>query len=240
MLAEWDHGTRLWTLDGFGILRDKTDLIAEREIVELAICDAVAVEIEFIAVGAQDEAAILLGEEPRDPSMVGHRVQLDISPSLANVVFEQPAGCVEGVADRHVDVLMRVVCRGIAADDDVAAGNLKVDADPEQIALKAARMPAFDDNTARPDAIEKPLELLGPFADTRRDRVRGIHVPEGDLKRKLHRIFPRECDTIVGSRGSRELIQRNRFQEAPFRPIPARHDPPTRSSEGVTAAPFIS
>ena len=115
MLAEWDHGTRLWTLDGFGILRDKTDLIAEREIVELAICDAVAVELEFIAVGAQDEAAILLGEEPRDPSMVGHRVQLDISPSLANVVFEQPAGCVEGVADRHVDVLMGMVCRGIAA-----------------------------------------------------------------------------------------------------------------------------
>jgi len=209
MLAERDHGTRLWTLGALGMLCDKTDFIADRELIEPTIRNAVAVEIEFIAVDAQDEAAILLGQEPSDQSMVGHRVQLDISPSLANVVFEEPAGGVESIADRDVDVFMGMVCRGIAADDDLAAGNFEVDADPEQIALKAPRMPAFDDNTARHDTIEKPLELLGAFADARRDRVRGIHVPEGDLKGNLHRIFPRKCDTIVGNRGRRELIQRN-------------------------------
>jgi len=43
------------------MLRDKTHLIAQRELVEPAIRDAVTVEIDLVAVSAQDEAAILLG-----------------------------------------------------------------------------------------------------------------------------------------------------------------------------------
>ena len=62
MLAERDHGTRLWTLGALGMLCDKTDFIADRELIEPTIRNAVAVEIEFIAVDAQDEAAILLGQ----------------------------------------------------------------------------------------------------------------------------------------------------------------------------------
>jgi hypothetical protein len=38
--------------------------------------------------------------------------------------------------------------------------------------------------------IEEPFQLFGPFAYARRDRIRGIHVPKGDLKRSLHRLFP--------------------------------------------------
>jgi hypothetical protein len=117
-------------------------------------------------------------------------VQLDIPASLANVVFEQPAGRVEGVADRDINVLVRMVRRGIAADDDLAAGNFQVDADAEQVTLLTPRVPALDDNTARHDAVKEPFELCGPLAYACRDRVRGIHAPESDLKRKLHRLFP--------------------------------------------------
>ena len=85
-------------------------------------------EIDLVAIDAQDKPAILLGKEPCDSAVVGDRVELDVSASLANVVFEAPAGRVESVADRHVDILMGVVRRGIAADDDLAAGNLQVDA----------------------------------------------------------------------------------------------------------------
>jgi len=35
-----------------------------------------------------------------------------------------------------------------------------------------------------------PFELLGPLAYARRDCFRRSHMPEGDLKRKLHRIRP--------------------------------------------------
>jgi hypothetical protein len=190
MLAERNHGARLQTLGALGVLGDKTDFIADCELVELAVGDAVAVEVDLVAVGAQDKAAILLGEEPHDPPVVGHRVPLDIPTSLADVIFEQPAGRIESIADSDVDILMRMVCRGIASDDDLAAGNFQVDADAEQITLLTPRVSALDDNTARHDAIEKPLELYGPLAYASRDRVRGIHVPKSDLKRKLHRLFP--------------------------------------------------
>jgi hypothetical protein len=105
MLAERDHGARLRAFGTFGMLRDKTHFIADRELVEPAIRDAVAVEIDLVAVGALDKAAILLGEEPRDPPMVGHYMQLDVPASLANVIFEQPAGGDERIADRDKDVL---------------------------------------------------------------------------------------------------------------------------------------
>ena len=148
MLAQSNHGARLWTRRTLGMLRDKTHLIAHRELIEPSIRDAVTVEIDLVAVGAQDETAILLGEKACDPTVVRHRVMLHLASPLANMIFEQPAGGIESVADRDVDVLMRMVCRGIAADGDLAAGNFKVDADPEQIALMVARVPAFDDNAA--------------------------------------------------------------------------------------------
>jgi hypothetical protein len=56
------------------MLRDKTHLIAHRELVEATVRDAVAVEIDLVAIGPQDEAAILLGEKACDPTVVGHRV----------------------------------------------------------------------------------------------------------------------------------------------------------------------
>ena len=130
------------------MLRDKTHLIAQRELVEPAIRDAVTVEIDLVAVDAQDETTILLGEKAGDPTVVGHCVQLNLAAPLANMIFEQSAGGIESVADRYVDILMRMVCRGIAADGDLAARNFKIDPDPEQIALMVARVPAFNDDAA--------------------------------------------------------------------------------------------
>jgi len=148
MFADRHHGARLWALGAFAMLRDKAHVIADRELVEPAVRDAVAVKIDFVAVGAQNEAAILLGDKPGDPPMVRHRVQLDVPSSLANVVFEESAGGVESVPDRDVNILMSVMCGGIAADGDLAAGDLEVNADPEQIALPATRVAAFDNDPA--------------------------------------------------------------------------------------------
>ena len=62
MLAERNDGARLQAVGTLGMLCDKTDFIADRELIEPTIRNAVAVVIEFIAVDAQDEAAILLGQ----------------------------------------------------------------------------------------------------------------------------------------------------------------------------------
>jgi len=80
--------------------------------------------------------------------VVGHRVQFHLPAALTSVILEQPAGGIEGVAYGHVDVLVGMVLRRIAADGDLAARNLEVDADPEQIALPAARVPALHGHAA--------------------------------------------------------------------------------------------
>jgi hypothetical protein len=104
--------------------------------------------MDLVSVSAQDEAAILLGKQTDDSSVVGHRVRLHFAAPLANMIFEHPAGGVKGIADRDVDVLMRLMRGRIAADSDRASGDFEVDTDPEQIAMLAARMPAFHDNPA--------------------------------------------------------------------------------------------
>jgi hypothetical protein len=48
-----------------------------------------------------------------------------------------------------------VVRRGIAADHNLVPGNFKIDTDPKQITLLAARVAALDDNTAGYDSIKK-------------------------------------------------------------------------------------
>jgi hypothetical protein len=116
-------------------------------------------------------------------------VHFDIATSLASVVFEQPPGSVKRIADRDIDIFMRMVRRGIT-DDDLAPGNLEVDANSKQIALMMTRVLTLHDDTARCDAIKELFELRGPRAYAGGDRIRGIHVPECDLKRKLHRLFP--------------------------------------------------
>jgi hypothetical protein len=55
-------------------------------------------------------------------------VHLDIPASLANVILEQPAGSIESIADRDIDILMRMVRRGITANDDLVTGYVQVDA----------------------------------------------------------------------------------------------------------------
>ena len=52
VLAERNDGARLRALGALGILRDKTHFIAHGELFEPAIRDAVAVEIDLVAVGA--------------------------------------------------------------------------------------------------------------------------------------------------------------------------------------------
>src|ERR1700751_5335028 len=71
MLAERDYCARLRASCALGMSRDETYLVANRELFERSVHDAVAMEIDLAAVGAQNEAAILRGQEPRAPSVVG-------------------------------------------------------------------------------------------------------------------------------------------------------------------------
>jgi hypothetical protein len=169
MFAQRNHRTRLWAFGALGMLRDKTHLVTNGERRKPAVHDAVAMEIDLIALGAHDEAAILFRKEPRDPPMVGHRMQLDVAAPLTNMVFEQPAGGIESVADRDMDILVRMMRRGIAPDDDLVAGNFEIDTYPKQIALLAARVPALDNDPAGYDSVKEAVEFRGAILYSCRD-----------------------------------------------------------------------
>ena len=97
----------------------------------------------------------MLGQQPRDPPVVGHRMQLDVAASQANVIFEESAGGVESVANRDMDILMRMVRYRIAPDDNLFPRNFEVDTDAKQIALMTARVLTFDDDAAGYDPIKE-------------------------------------------------------------------------------------
>ena len=109
-------------------------------------------------------------------------MQLGVAAPSANVVFEQPAGGVESVADRDIDILMRVVRCGIASDDDLAPSNFEVDTDAEQIALATARVAALDDDAAGHNPIKKAFELLGALTYSCGDHVGRFHMTKCDLQ----------------------------------------------------------
>ena len=64
------------------------------------------------------------------------------------MIFEQTARGVEGVANRDMRILMRMVRAGVPADHDLAAGDGEIDANLEQFALLMPLVPTFDDDPA--------------------------------------------------------------------------------------------
>ena len=150
-----------------------------RELFERAVHDAVAMEIDLAAIGAQNEAAILRGQEPRDPPVVGHRVQLDVAASLANVIFEQPASGVECVADRDIDILMRMVLLGIAPDHDLAPRNLRSTRTRNR--LPCWRRGCRHSTTTRHDKIRSKKRS----SSSERSRIRAATASDESIWRKV-------------------------------------------------------
>lgn len=144
MLADRDDGARLHAFGALGIARDKAHLIADLELVESAVCDAVAVEINLAGLGAQNEPVVFLREKPADAPVIGHRVHFDLAPTNARVVFELAPGGIEGVVNGDVNVLMVAPRLRVAPDYDFATGNRDIDPDAEQIALMVAPVLTLD------------------------------------------------------------------------------------------------
>jgi hypothetical protein len=182
MFAQQNDSTRLQAFGALGMLRDKTHLVANGQLVEVAIRNTVSMEINLAAVRTRDKAAISPGQKPRDTFVVGNDVPLYVSAPFASMIFEQPTRRVKSVADRDMGILMCVVGPGIAAHDDLSSRNLEVDAHLEQIPLLPPRVAAFDDHPARNDSIKKAIKLLGALTYPHLNRLRSLHVAEGDLK----------------------------------------------------------
>ena len=72
-------------------------------------------------------------------------------------VFELARGCVERIADRHVDVFVRGIVRAFASDHDLATWHSQ--SDPNVVALPVMVMPRWrvDRDVTRRDASVEAL-----------------------------------------------------------------------------------
>jgi hypothetical protein len=179
---ERHYGTGLRPIGAFRMLRDKADFVPDLQLVEAVVSDAVAVKINLVTIGGLDKPAVFFGQQTRDMAVIRHRVQLHVAPRNTRMVFEQPLGGIERLADRDEDILVFATTRRVASDNNLAPRNCEVDADPMQIALTVAGVPALNGYAAGDDPIEEAVELLGPFADPRLYRGRSRHMAKGYLE----------------------------------------------------------
>src|SRR5690606_12882016 len=97
---------------------------------------------------------------------------LDVAAPPANVVLELARGCLEGVPDGDVHVLVRGVVAVRPADDELAVGHVQIDAHLVQVTLVLMPVRALDGDVARRDVRLEALELRCLGADPRLDRFR--------------------------------------------------------------------
>ena len=160
--------------------------MADLEPREAAVDHAVLVKVDLAPVRHLDEAVALVGEQARHLAVGRHLVGLDLAADLARMVLEAPRRRVEGVADRHVDILVGVVLGPRVVDHDLLAGHADVDAHVVELALGVTPVRRLDHHAAAYDAIEKTFQLAGLLPDVGLDGFGRIHVAEGDLHWDLH------------------------------------------------------
>ena len=114
-------------------------------------------------------------------------VLLDLPLTPPGEVLQPPTGSLEGIADRHVHILVRARRCRLTTDRDVrGARNRNVDADFVDIALVVAMLRTAYDDAHRRDPIVELLQLVGFLPDASINRVGMADVLEGNLDWCLH------------------------------------------------------
>jgi hypothetical protein len=158
---------------------------ADRQVLERGMHHVFTREVQLAPVLRGDEADALRGVEARDaPGELG-RMTLDVAALPARVVFEPAARGVEGVAQRHLHVL--VVLLG---DDDLAAGNLEVDARRELLAVALVAAAELQHHPAAHDVVVVAVELLRALPDGVVQGVGVLDAVQRDLEGDFHAPEP--------------------------------------------------
>src|SRR6185312_7251835 len=159
---------RLRTLFALGFVAEKANLVADRQSLELAADERIAMHIHLVPRRRADEG--MIGKYARDPPVVRRRV--------------------ERIAHRDQNVLMGVMFRGIAFDDNLAVRNRQRHAQMIELALPMLPRARFDGDAARHDPRKEFFQLGDALADMTLDRGRRRHMAKGDLQRDLHDRTP--------------------------------------------------
>jgi hypothetical protein len=180
VFSDLGDGAGLRALGTFARVVDVADMITDCERVEPSADDAVAMEIELIAICCFDKPIILLGHKLGDAALVGAVVILHVASLATNVVLKLPASGVERVADRDMDVHMSMVGLWIVEYDDPPSRHMQHNVDAEDVTPMMPPMRPPDHDAAGCDA-RLALKLL-KLADT---RIRSCTAAELSMLRKL-------------------------------------------------------
>src|SRR5690606_1538922 len=161
------HGARLRAV--VAVLLVEPDLVADAEVVEVGVHDAVAVEVDQTPLRRRDAPEIAVRMQHLDRSARRAFAGLDLAADDSNAVLELTARRVEGVPHRHVDVLVRLILVGIPACDDLRARHPDVDEHAIELAFALAPVRSLDRHAATDDLGHVALELEGALPRLRLD-----------------------------------------------------------------------
>jgi hypothetical protein len=113
-------------------------------------------------------------------------VELHLTALDAQAILKLAARRIECIANGNENILVRVVLRGIAAHDDMPAGDVDIDGYAEQFSLSMMLVRGIHGHAAADDAIGEFLELRRTLANFGFDRVGPGRIVEMDLKGYLH------------------------------------------------------
>lgn len=119
----------------------------------------------------------------RDSDLVDHRfVILDLPALDSAVILQLPGRRGKGVAQGHVDILVRLFVVVVTADHDLLVGYADIQPDLVEIALVLVVMLGLDRDPAADDVMTVLLKLIGFFPDSGFHRIGMRDAPESDLK----------------------------------------------------------
>ena len=84
-------------------------------------------------------------------------MRLDVAAHLPGLILEPPHGGVEGIADRDIDILMRVVDGLRPIDHHVLPRYADIDAHAIELALVMVPVRRLDDDGTADDAVVEAL-----------------------------------------------------------------------------------
>jgi hypothetical protein len=96
------------------------------------------------------------------------------------MILKLALDCIEGIADRNVQVLVGVMLWRLAAHDNLPLRYDQLDADVIEVALVVASMMCLHHNAAHYDPIEEALELGDAVADFIFGSDGWLHVAESN------------------------------------------------------------
>jgi hypothetical protein len=126
----------------------------------------------------------------------------------------------EGIAQRHVHILVRVLLAVLPGDDPIAVRERDVDVNLVNVALVPMVVGRIDDDLKAFDLRIESLQPMSELVYSHLERRGRGHVAEGDFQRNLHGCIPllmtdgsvsehpdppeaiRACHTMLGSCGA--------------------------------------